>query len=210
MKRQVDRSHYTFSQYSSPARWVSYYHQIREVLAFRPESVLEVGVGECVLRDYLLSHTSIRYASLDLAGDLEPDIIGDIGHMPCSQGSVDVVAAFQVLEHLPFDRLPLALEEMRRVSRLGAVISLPHFRTPIKLSLAIPRLPEIRLRFQLPHAPAHTFDGEHHWEIGKKGYSLGKVRERIEDHFRISREFTPFENLYHHFFVLSHAPERSP
>jgi hypothetical protein len=66
----------------------------------------------------------------------------------------------------------------------------------------LPFLVEKKFAWKIPHHPTHTFNGEHYWEIGKKGYELGVVRNAIENEFVIEKEFVPFENQYHHFFIL--------
>lgn len=200
--KQVDKKSYTFTRYSGEDRWVSYQAQLREVLATRPQSVLEIGVGEGVVGDYLRRNTDIRYASLDVADDLRPDSVGDVRALPFPAQAFDTACAFEVLEHLPFEDFEKALSELARVAKHAVVVSLPHFGPPIKLLLKLPFLPEFRLAFKIPYARRHRFDGQHHWEIGKRGYPVHRIREKILRHFAIRKEFVPFGNQYHHFFVL--------
>ena len=91
---------------------------------------------------------------------------------------------------------------MARVSKRHVVVSIPHFGPPVKFSLKLPFFAEIKLSWKIPYHIAHTFNGQHYWELGKKGYSLGVVRSKFEKHFKILKEFIPFESQYHHFFVL--------
>lgn len=202
MKKQVDRDSYRFQKYDKLDRWTSYWYQIRETLALRPESVLEIGAGGGVYRDYLKRTGGIAYKSLDIAEDLHPDIIGSADNIPLQDESFDVVAAFEVLEHLPFERFEKALGEIRRVSRKYAIVSLPHFGPPVKFSFKIPFLREIKFHFKIPYSQKHSFNGQHYWEIGKRGYPEKEIRETISKFFRIRKEFVPFENQYHHFYVL--------
>lgn len=200
--KQVDKKAYQFFSYAHPGRFVSYYHQLAEVLALKPESVLEIGVGDGVFRDYLKNNTNISYTSVDIADDLHPDVIGDVTNLPFQNESFDVVCAFEVLEHLPFEQFEKALEELARVSRRAVVLSLPHFGPPIKFLLKIPFFPELSFAFKIPFARKHTFNGQHYWEIGKQWYSLGKIKNILEKYFIMEKEFVPFENQYHHFYVL--------
>ena len=204
--KQVDKEAYNFHSYSHPDRWVSYYHQLDSVLADSPQNILEVGVGDGVLRDYIKSNTPIAYTSIDVAEDLRPDVIGSVTKMPFTDASYDVVCAFEVLEHLPFEEFEKALGEMKRVSRGKVVISLPHFGPPLQLSFKIPLLREIRFSWKVPFPKTHVFNGQHYWEIGKKGYAPARIRAIIERHFTITKEFIPFESQYHHFFVLQKRP----
>ncbi|OGZ60531.1 MAG: hypothetical protein A2919_00195 [Candidatus Spechtbacteria bacterium RIFCSPLOWO2_01_FULL_43_12] len=200
--KQVNKTAYQFFSYAHPGRFVSYYHQLAEVLALAPTSVLEIGVGDGVFRDYLKGNTAILYTSVDVADDLHPDVVGDVTKLPFKDSAFDVVCAFEVLEHIQFEQFEKALAELVRVSRNVVVLSLPHFGPPVKFLLKIPFLPEISFAFKIPFLRKHTFNGQHYWEIGKRGYSVRVIRDILERYFTIKKEFIPFENQYHHFYIL--------
>jgi ubiquinone/menaquinone biosynthesis C-methylase UbiE len=202
MEQQVGKEAYEFSRYVGFDRWASYYYQLREVLNLKPSSVLEIGVGDKVFGNYILANTQSAYTSLDIASDLKPDVVGSVDQIPLLDNSFEVVCAFEILEHLPFDRFEKSLQEIARVSSAYAVVSLPHFGPPIKLLVKIPFFPEGQASFKIPFYKPHTFNGQHYWEIGKRGYSASIVRKILEKHFFILKEFVPFENQYHHFYVL--------
>ena len=203
MKPQVDKSHYEFSRYVGFDRWASYHTQLKETLLLAPESVLEVGPGDGVYRNYLESQTKVHYQSLDIDPELKPDIVGSVTAIPLPDNAVDYVAAFEILEHLPFDQFPIALQEIARVGKKGAIISLPHFGPPVKLLFKLPFLPEISFAFKIPYMPRHRFNGQHYWELGKKDYSVSRILHELETYFVVEKHFVPFENQYHHFFVCS-------
>ena len=69
-------------------------------------------------------------------------------------------------------------------------MSLTHFGPMLSFSLKIP--------FQ----KKHSFNGEHYWEIGKRGYPARRIRAVLVRYGAIRKEFVPFENQYHHFFVI--------
>lgn len=202
MKKQVDKSAYKFGKYTKIDRWSSYFYQLREILSRNPSSVLEVGVGEGIVRDYLKSHTTISYKSLDIADDLSPDIVGSVTEIPLPDSSFDLVCAFEILEHLPFDNFEKAVSELFRISRKDVLISLPHFGPPVFLDFKIPFLPRIRFSFKIHYPQKHVFNGQHYWEIGKKGYPAYMIRTILKKYGNITSEYVPFENEYHHFFIL--------
>jgi len=203
---QVHKNGYHFSAYSGVSRFASYARQIQEILALRPERVLEVGIGEKVVGQYLGTNTAVEYTSADFAEDLSPDVVADVRKLPFGAEQFDVVCAFEVLEHVPFEDFHTALGELARVSKKHVLISLPHFGPSIKFLLKLPFVPELRFASKIPFQRAHEFNGQHHWEIGKRGFSLSRIRTILQKYFTIRKEFVPFENQYHHFFVLQKKP----
>jgi len=193
--------------YDHLQRWCSYWYQINEVMQFSPETVLEVGIGMKVVAQYLFNH-GIKLTTLDVDGGFRPDIVASVLRMPLDDNSFDVVLAAETLEHLPWSDFLPALREIHRVSKKYVVISLPHWGRTISFSIKIPLLPRIKFALKLPVLKENHFDPigpvpGHYWEIGKKGYSVGKIRDVIKSAgFHIKKDFLPVENPYHHFFVL--------
>jgi ubiquinone/menaquinone biosynthesis C-methylase UbiE len=202
MEQQVNKNAYIFSKYVSLDRWSSYYYQLREVLNLSPSSILEVGVGDKVFGNYIINNTDIDYKNLDIASDLKPDILGSVDQMPIESSSFELVCAFEVLEHLPFDLFEKSLREIARVSSKYAVLSLPHFGPPIKFLLKVPFLSEIKMSCKVFTPKKHAFNGQHYWEIGKKGFRASKMKKTLKKYFILIKDFIPFENQYHHFYVL--------
>lgn len=203
MEKQIDKSHYYFQKYCYPDRWASYYHQINESLKLEPKNILEIGAGDKFFGNYIKSNTGIEYKNLDIANDLNPDTLGSVDDMPVADNSFDLVCAFEVLEHLPFEKFEKCLNELKRVSKKYIVISLPHFGPPVKFLIKLPFLPKISFAFKIPFARKHTFNGQHYWEIGKRGYSSRAIRGILKKYFVVEKEFVPFENQYHRFYILT-------
>ena len=201
-KPQVDKSHYTFDRYSFEGRFVSYYWQLKEVLALNPGSILEVGAGDRVFGNFIKDNTGVSYTCVDIAEDLRPDVVGSVTALPFPDKSYDVACAFEVLEHLPFEQFDEAVSELARVARTHVVISIPHFGPALSFSLKIPFLPQLRFAFKIPFPKRHEFNGQHYWELGKRGYSTSLVRQKLSADGDIVRDFVPFNSEYHHFFVL--------
>lgn len=194
-------NYYKFYQYDYLDRWVSYWHQINEVLKLQPKTVLEIGVGNKMVASYLGSQ-GINIKTLDINEKLKPDFVSNVLSIPLAKNSFDAVLCAEVLEHLSFNDFEKCLREIRRVSKKNVILSLPHFGPPIKISFKAPFIKEIKFAFKIPVPLKHKFNGEHYWEIGKKGYSPKKIRKIIKKYFKIKKEFIPFENQYHHFFIL--------
>ncbi len=193
---------YEFSKYSYPSRWGSYFYQLDSIFSLNPESVLEIGVGDRVIGSYIKNNTKVSYTCADVSSDLKPDVVASVTKLPFEDKSFDLTCAFEVLEHMPFEYFETALKELARVSKKYVIISLPHFGPSFQFLLKIPLLPKIEFSFKIPFAKKHIFNGRHYWEIGKKGYSVSKILSTLENQFIIKSHFVPFENQYHHFFIL--------
>ena len=75
---QVSKEHYRFSKYADEARFASYYHQLKEILDASPASVVDIGVGDGVVGDYLRRRGSVEYVCVDYAADLNPDVVAGL------------------------------------------------------------------------------------------------------------------------------------
>ena len=192
---------YSFGYYDFKSRWISYWHQIDEVLRLKSKNILEIGAGNKTVSNYF-KNQGLKVIVLDIDERLGPDVVGDVLKMPFENNSFDAVLCAEVLEHLPFEKFEETLAELKRVTKKYVVLSLPHFGHSIKLNFKIPLIKEKRFAIRLPFPVKHHFNGEHYWEIGKKGYPVAKIRQIIKKYFIIKKDFIPFENQYHHFFFL--------
>lgn len=183
---------------------MSYWYQIKEITSRTDiTTVLDVGPGTDMLRSMLRIHAPlIAYTTVDVAGDVVPDLLGSVTSLPVADQSFDVACAFQVLEHIDFKDFEPALVELARVSKKYVFISLPHFGPSIELLFKFPFLRRIRLATKIPWYKKHVFQGQHYWEIGKRDYSAKRIRTIMSTHFHIIDEYVPFENQYHHFYIL--------
>lgn len=202
-KTQVSKEHYNHLTYDHKARWLSYWYQLRLVLESNPKKVLEVGLGNGLTTNYLRNQ-GVEISTLDIDVSLNPDLVGSITKIPLPDSSVDCVLAAEVLEHIPFNEVEIALKEMRRVSRGAVVISVPDSRrTILYFGLKLPMLPRLDIFWKMQSCKEHKFDGQHYWEMGKKGYEYKKIEKVIKDSgFAIQKHFVPFDCPTKHFFVL--------
>lgn len=204
MEKQVDKSVYNFKKYCGLDRWSSYWHQLDEVLICEPKSVLEIGVGDKAFGDYIKNNTIIDYKSLDVATDLCPDIVASVENIPVEDNLFDVVCAFEVLEHLLFESFEKSLLEMKRVSNKFIIISLPHWGRHFSIEFRLPFFKKVKFQYKFNLTTIeHKFDGQHYWEIGKKGYPLDLIKEKIKKlDLKIKNDYVCFDSPYHHFFIL--------
>lgn len=205
MKKQVGEGHYEFAKYVYKDRWASMWHQLDEVLALDPVSVLEIGPGPGLFKA-LGRLFEVSVETLDIDPDLAPDHVAPADAMPFSDGSFDVVCAFQMLEHLPYEQALTVFEEMVRVARIGVVISLPDAQPVWPWAIHIPKKGRVWLHVPRPawRPEVHEFDGEHYWEINKKGFPPARVVEDLSKAggIKLVKSFRVGENPYHRFFIF--------
>jgi len=198
----IPPEHYHAEKYDSLRRFVSYWHQIDEVRSARPGEVLEVGVGNGFVSRYLRER-GFSVVTLDVNPGLRPNVLGSVAAIPFADGSFDVTAAYEVLEHLPQGEVVDALREMRRVTRATALISVPDRRPAYRFQVALPRLGELRWLWARKARSGRAACSVHRWEIGRGGVVPEDVRQWIDAAgFQLERDYRPFEHPQHHFFVL--------
>lgn len=201
---QVEPDHYKDLKYDSKERWISYWHQIDEILNLEPENVLEVGIGNGVVNRYL-KNAGVSITTLDIDERLKPDKVGSVLNIPFTDNEFSVVACFEVLEHIPFKQFIDALKELKRVSNRYILLSMPDRSRVYKFFLHVPHKKDVKKLFRVPRINklSHRFDGQHYWEIGKKNYPLKKVKDVIfEAELSLLKTFRVFEFKEHRFFLL--------
>jgi predicted SAM-dependent methyltransferase len=110
-----------------------------------------------------------------------------------------------MLEHLPYEQALKAFEEMIRVASKNIVISLPDSQPRWVYSFHIPKVGQKVIHLPRPRkkTPVHEFNGEHYWEINKKGYPLQKVLDDFsKQNISLLNTYRVPEYPYHRFFIF--------
>lgn len=200
---QVDPGSYR-RKYLSLPRMITHWHQADSVAdaVEQGSKVLEIGPG-AGHTTWILRQWGIDVTTLDFDPALKPDIVGDATNLPCEANSFDCILAAEVLEHIPFSEFGKALAEFRRVSRSRVIVTLPAPFVGLSALLNMVGLTSKGLYLGIPYWVTHRFDGEHHWELGKRGYSVGRIKRAIgEQGFKVLGAFRPAPSRYCYFFVL--------
>lgn len=204
MKPQVGPNLYFCKSYDTKERFISYWHQIDEVIKLNPKKALEIGVGNSFVSNYLKKR-GINLITLDIDKRLNPDVLGSILQLPFPSAFFDVIICYEILEHLPYKDFNMSLSEIYRVSKSHAIFSIPDVTKVYRFNIQIPKIGEIKRLIPLFRLrnPVHKFYGEHYWEIGKAGYPFSKITKDIQKSgFKIEKTYRVFENPYHRFFIL--------
>lgn len=93
MKLQVEPNHYFNEFYDSKERWISYWHQINEIIKLNPKRVLEIGIGNSFVSKYL-KERKLNIVTLDIDSRLNPDVVGSVLNIPLKDNSFDVIACY--------------------------------------------------------------------------------------------------------------------
>lgn len=133
--------------------------------------VLDAGCGEGVLVDEYSDRLAIEGVDANYA---TPRVrAGSVTALPYPDHSFDRALCLDVLEHLPFDQQPLALDELRRVLRPGgellvSVPNLAHLQSRVQFLL---RGRLIRTASELKH-PGDRPAAEYIALASRAGFSL--------------------------------------
>lgn len=206
-KIQVPREHY-MNNYDSIERFISYFCQIDFALKTKARRILEIGIGNKTVSDYL-KRCGLEVTTCDFDHSLGPDIVADIRKLPFEKNQFETVLAFEILEHIPFSDFEKALAEISRVSSKNVIISIPYSCAHIEnlTLICIPFFSKLfRIALRVPYffmpTKLNEKNKEHYWEMGRKGYSKKRIREVLKKYFKIKKEFQPELNSYHYFFIL--------
>jgi ubiquinone/menaquinone biosynthesis C-methylase UbiE len=199
---QVSADHYN-ARYDSKRRFISYWYQIHEITTRAQGPVLEIGVGNGMVSSYL-RRQNIELTTIDYDSELKPDVVGDIQHLPFQNDIFDLVAAYEVLEHLPYEQSLTGLKEIHRVTKRLAVISLPDSAHFYSIEMRVPFVGIVRTSLRLEwFGKEKSSITQHYWELGLQQYRLARIRKDIERiGFCIEKEYSIFENPRHYFFIL--------
>lgn len=206
-KVQVERAHY-YTNYDHLLRFVNYYYQTSLIQQVQPRSILEIGIGNKTVSTYL-KQFGYQVSTCDFDSNLEPDIISDIRSLPFSDHSYEAVLACEIIEHVPWSQVPIAISEISRVTSKYAIISVPYCSKVLEVVIRPPFIRRftansvIGTHLRIPcFYQNNSFDGEHYWEMGRRGSSKGQFKAVLNNYFEIKQEIKPLLDPYHYFFVL--------
>lgn len=209
-KPQVPK-HIIFKNYDVKERWMSYWYQINLTLKTNSKKVLEVGIGNGTVSDYL-KRAGLEVTTVDIDPKLNPDQICSVTELTniFEPNSFDASLCYEVLEHIPFEYFEKALDELHTVSNKFVILSLPYWgpQLSIRLNASLIGTKSFCIKLPLPtRHRSHSHAEGHCWEIGLRGFPLRKITKILEKGFSISEHFVCPENPYHLFFVLMKKPQ---
>jgi SAM-dependent methyltransferase len=203
----MGRDWYASEKYVQPPRLHSYAHQLAHIIDLQPQNVLEVGVGSGYV-EAALRALGYDVTTLDIDAANEPKLVGSVTAIPADDDSFDIASCCQVLEHIPFDDVPTAARELRRVARRRVVVSVPDVSRDFEVAVRAPKLGRRTFRLPMNAAPrpfpaSRTASMGHEWEIGWRGYPLKRVVDQLTSTgLRCVDTWRVPELPWHRFFLL--------
>ena len=213
---QVQKDHYSFDFYSSERRYISYFHQVKNVMYFvtheNVKNILIAGKGDGIVQKILEAYSelfglNLSIKTFDIAADLHPDILGDLVDIKkLVNTQVDIILCCQTLEHLPLKESLHVLEQMGDISKY-VIISVPYKSITFRACLKVPLLNEFEILIKIPiwKNKKGMVDSRHYWEIGY-GISIKKFNEAlIRLGYKIISAYVIKKDGFKQFFVLESA-----
>jgi len=185
-------------------RFLSFWHQIDEIMCLKPKRVLEIGIGAGITSHYLKK--IINVVTVDINIDNKPDVIADIRMLPFKNNSFDVIASFEVLEHMPFEDFSPTLLKISRLSKY-LILSLPDAYYCMRIYMMLPLLGIFNMLISGTKSKDKLIKNKnikntHFWEIGRGDTTLNKVIRQIQiSGWGIQKTYRNFDKPYHRFFV---------
>ena len=205
---RLKKDHFYSKKYNSLERFISYFNQVDLTRKLDPESILEVGTGNKTIYNFL-KQNGHNIVSCDIYPELEPDFIADIRSLPFKNDSFELILACDILEHLPWQDVQIAISELYRVTKKYVIVCVPYGSRSLEIIAKIPFLyrffkkPYTRFIFSIPkfYNDIDTSKKMHYWELARKSYPLKKMKNLFTKNFRIISEDRPILTQGY-FFVL--------
>ncbi len=163
-------------QLEKEEHWRAYWRQMKLVLPAleHGDSILEIGPGSGFTSNYLRSK-GYRVSTLDIDDKKSPDIVANLVEYPFPD-TYDHILAFEVFEHIPFDKFSAILPLLKKTFKKNLFLSVPsNYRIWFLAELIIPYFKEVSFCLKTKRRKINT---EHHfWELDYKQYTR-KYMER--------------------------------
>lgn len=202
-ERTLAREVYYAENYFTYSQLWSFVEQIQHIKQFDPHSIIEIGVGNGFVSEFLRK-MGIKVKTFDINPNLVPDVVTplhDIGNY-VAPGEFDLISCCEVLEHLPFVEFEGAISEFSGLSN-QLFLSLPNHGRTFGFGGVI-RLPKfhrwIGAWFRLPFRAGRLPD-MHFWEVNYNHETSRKQITNLLKRYYRSVDTGYFKaNPYHCFF----------
>jgi SAM-dependent methyltransferase len=206
-----DLRYYLNKEYITPARFLSLFEQLNLLASTEGvSSVLEIGAGSGAFQ-FFAKRMGKHANTLDHNEKLKPDYVASLlDPLPLENNQFDMVAAFEVFEHLPLSHLSRVLVELSRIARKYILFSVPDRNWYLRISIdtnyfRLRKLLSFRRLLKVWNTVDELQPGKdmHYWHIGDRGVSRKSIRDLCKaSGLAVEKVFRSVENPSHHFFLL--------
>lgn len=227
----ADYLNLTKGSFLNEQKMFSFYLQCKTIAGLPDvKSVLEIGPGSGVT-SLLMKSINYEYYTMDAQPLVKPDYLYNFVDFNVNDidRTFDMVAAFQMLEHVPYKNSIELLDKMKKMSRKYVFISLPYYCWSFRFELLMPKFPLMKKIFPAKlfnfltkpriftidapykNAPNRTYRKQyveefpfavHYWEIGRGNVTKEKLFEDIKDvGLSVRQAFHSKHHPYHYFIV---------
>src|ERR1700742_2528145 len=111
-------------KFLTPAHHDSYRLQMQEMRALDVQQILEIGPGDGTVTNFM-RYLGLQYFTMDITPQSNPAILGQLETLDPApyRKRFDLVCAFQMLEHSPYENFVSNLRKMAEMSRKYVFIS---------------------------------------------------------------------------------------
>ena len=182
--------------------WMLYYYQQKLLLnqINVHERIAEVGVGSKFTYNYLKSK-GYKVESIDIDANKKPDKIINIVDCDISELKYDVILAFNIFEHIPYNEFILVINKLHNAGVKKIFLGLPYNKKIVfELYLHIGRFLNIHkaVLFKKNKITAKN----HQWEIDYQEYSFDKITEDlVECGYQLKNHFNYKTNSFFHLVI---------
>jgi uncharacterized UPF0146 family protein len=202
----LNKDCYYSDLYFSTDQFISFSEQIRLVKHLNRKNILEIGIGNGIVADFL-KKAGLTVTTLDINANLSPDIVGSVTDLLdiFKESNFDIVLCAEVLEHMPFEYFEQAISNISKTTNEYAILTLPRCQKVIvdfQFNLKIPKFSYIEkgIFFSIPSS---KISKEHHWELDSSKKTKYKEIVRILDkYFSITTSGRFRFRAYHQYFIL--------
>ncbi len=180
--------------------WEWYWHQqkLMEGALSQKDRIAEIGVGSKFTYNYLKGK-GFNIVSVDIDADKKPDILENIVSCDESFFDFDVVMAFNIFEHLPYDEFMSVAGKMARRKVTRFFLGLPQNKKIVfELKIRLGRY--FNREWILTRPKKRITTPNHHWELEYREYTSERLIADMKKHgYALENMFSYRLQTYFHF-----------
>lgn len=202
----LNKEIYFSDNYFSLAQFMSYYEQICMVRNLDKKDILEIGIGNGIVSDFLRK-AGMNVTTFDINPNLNPDVVGSVLNLIeiFESRKFDLILCAEVLEHMPFECFERAIENISGATNQYAILTLPRCEKIIlnvQLDIKMAKMPPIGKGLFLS-MPSSEISPSHHWELDSgKETKLNRVNSILKKYFKILDFGRIRFTAYQRYFIL--------